>query len=111
MAAQSQTQQEGFVANYVDQGKRRHRIVVRGRLVLDLCLRRRAVLIAELGREEGIDQARAVVFGGEFDIGYLARARAGQAPLGARLTAADIRERELAAVAEAEPDDGERLAA
>ena len=94
---------EQLVASYADRRGRRHRIVRRGRLVLDLAPRARAVLVAVLSEEEGIDQARAVVAGGEFDVGYLARARAGESPLGRRLTAAAL----LAMEAAPEDDDDE----
>jgi hypothetical protein len=44
---------EELIASYVDQMGRRHRIVLWGRLVLDLCPRRPAVLIAELSAGRG----------------------------------------------------------
>ena len=81
---------EQLVASYADPSGRPHRIVLRGRLVLDLCGRRPAVLVAELSLEEGLEQARAAVLGGEFDPGYLARAQAGESPLGRRLSAAEL---------------------
>jgi hypothetical protein len=95
--------QPDLIASYADRAGRRHRIVLRGRLVLDLCSRSRtAVVVAELGPEEGIDQARAAVMGGEFDPGYLARARAGERPLGRRVTADDLAARQTG-----EPDPSE----
>jgi hypothetical protein len=111
MAGNRRRQEEELVATYADPAKRRHRIVLRGRLVLDLCGRRPAVLVAELSPEEGLDQARAAVFGGEFDAGYLARAEAGEHPLGRKLSTADLRKREAAAADHDEPADDERLAA
>jgi hypothetical protein len=65
--------------------------VLWGRLVLDLCPRHPAVVIAELSADEGLDQARAAVFGGEFDPGYLARAEAGERGLGRRLRPDELR--------------------
>lgn len=109
MAGQkSGRQRDELVATYAGPDSRRHRIVVRGRLVLDLCRGRPAVLVAELSDEEGVDQAKAAVFGGEFDVGYLARAEAGEQPLGRKLTAADLKQRRARV---AERDDDERLAA
>jgi hypothetical protein len=94
MAGQQQRRgQEQLVATYADRRRRRHRIVLRGRLVLDLCTRWPAVVVAELSPEEGIEQAEAAVFGGEFDPGYLARAEAGERPLGRRLRAGDLHAR------------------
>jgi hypothetical protein len=106
---------EALVASYADRDGRRHRIVVRGGLVLDLSAGGPAILVAELSHEEGIEQAEAVVFGGEFDAGYLARAEAGEKALGRRLTAEDLRRAHRAepehgdAVGQA--DDERRLAA
>ena len=82
---------EERIASYFDPRGRRHLIVLWGRLVLHLCPRRAAVLIAELSAEEGLDQARAAVFGGEFDRGYLARAEAGERGLGRGLSADELR--------------------
>ena len=79
------------IATYADLKGRHHRIVLWGRLVLDLCPRRPAILVAELSADEGVDQARAAVFGGEFDPGYLARAEAGERGLGRRLSADELR--------------------
>jgi hypothetical protein len=115
MAGEDRHRQEEFVVTYADQEGRRHRIVVRGGFVLDLSAGRPAILVAELSHEEGIEQAEAVVFGGEFDAGYLARAEAGEAALGRRLTAEDLRRAHRAepehgdAVGQA--DDERRLAA
>jgi hypothetical protein len=99
-----------LVARYRDPDGRAHRIVLWGRLVLDLCPRRAPLVVAELSAEEGIDQARAVVFGGEFDAGYLERASAGERPLGRKLRAEDL---QPAKPDHAEPgqDGEERLAA
>jgi len=92
MAGKERRQREDqLVATYGDRRRRRHRIVLRGRLVLDLCAGRPAVVVAELSTEEGIDQAEAAVLGGEFDAGYLARAEAGEGTLGRRLRAEDLR--------------------
>jgi hypothetical protein len=91
MAAQQQRRgQEQLVATYTDRRRRRHRIVLRERLVLDLCERRPALVVAELSPEEGIEQAEAAVFGGEFDPGYLERARAGEEALGRRLALEEL---------------------
>ena len=43
------------------------------------------ILVAELSADEGLVQARAAVFGGECDPGYLARAEAGERGLGRRM--------------------------
>jgi len=105
MAGQQQRRgQEQLVATYADRRKRRHRVVVRGLLVLDLCPRRTAVVVAELSPEEGLDQAEAAVFGGEFDAGYLARAEAGEGLLGRRLRAEDLHARHPADASEHDED-------
>lgn len=105
MAGQQQRRgQEQLVATYTDRRRHRHRIVVRGRLVLDLSPRRPAIVVAELSAEEGIEQAEAAVFGGEFDPGYLARAEAGERPLGRRLRAEDLPVRHPADAAEHDED-------
>jgi len=105
MAGQrSQRERDELVATYTDSGNRCHRIAVRGRLVLDLCAGRPAVVVAELSIEEGIDQAEAVVFGGEFDPGYLARAEAGERPLGRYLRAEDLHAGHPADAAEHDED-------
>jgi hypothetical protein len=105
MAGQQQRRgREQLVATYTDRRRRRHRIVLRDRLVLDLCARRPAVVVAELSPEEGIEQAEAAVFGGEFDPGYLARAEAGERALGRPLRAADLHARHPADPAEHDED-------
>jgi hypothetical protein len=91
MAGQGRRRLEELIASYVDQMGRRHRIVLLGRLVVDLSPRRPAVLIAELSAEEDLDQARAALFGGEFDAGYLARAEAGERGLGRKLTGDEVK--------------------
>lgn len=80
-----------LVARYTDPAGRAHRIVLRRSLVLDVCGCEPPVVVAELSAEEGIDQARAVVFGGDCDPGYLERARAGEGRLGRRLRAEELR--------------------
>ena len=91
MAGQGRRRLGEPIATYADPQGRRHRIVLWGRLVLDLCPRRPAVVIAELSAEEGLGQATAAVFGGEFDPGYLARAEAGERGLGRGLSADELR--------------------
>jgi hypothetical protein len=91
MARQQSRPLEEVIATYLDPKAQRHRIVLWGRLVLDLCPRQRAVLIAELSADEGLDQAGAAVFGGEFDPGYVARAEAGERGLGRKLRAEELR--------------------
>jgi hypothetical protein len=97
------------VARCIDPDGRQHQIVLRDRLVLDLCPRRPPLVVAELSAEEGIDQARAVVFGGEFDPGYLERVRAGERPLGRRLRAEELRPAKPHV--ESDQDGEQRLAA
>ena len=59
MAGQERSRhQDELVASYTDRRKRRHRIVLRDRLVLDLCARRPAVVVAELSPEEGSSRRR-----------------------------------------------------
>ena len=101
------------ITTYVDPQGRRHRIVLWGRLVVDHCPGRAAVVIAELSADEGPDQARAAIFGGEFDHGYLARAEAGERGLGRRLRAEELRAGQGvdAGQDEAGTDYGRRLAA
>jgi hypothetical protein len=107
MTGQPTRRLEEPIASYADRKGGRHRIVLSGRLVLDLCSRRAAVLIAELSAEEGLDQARATVFGGEFDPGYLARAEAGERGLGRRLRGEELTTGQ-AAHADERDDAGER---
>jgi hypothetical protein len=99
-----------LVARYRDPDGRAHRIVLWQRLVLDRSPRRATLVVAELSPEEGIEQARAAVFGGEFDPGYIERAKAGETPLGRRLLTEDL---EPVQPDETEPrqDDEGRLAA
>jgi len=77
------------IARYTDPGGRRHRIVVRGALVLDLCAQELPRVVVELTDDEGLDQVRPLVFGDGFEEGYLARAARELRPVCRTLTSDD----------------------
>ena len=98
------------LARYTDPHGRPHRVVLRGRLLIDLAPRQLPRLVARLSEAEGEREARALLDGSAIDEGYLARARREPRPFIRPLTAEDLRP----ADAEAAPDhaaEGPPLAA
>jgi hypothetical protein len=79
------------LARYIDPHGRPHRVVVRGRLVLDVSVGDFPRLVARLSKHEGEAQARALLEGSAIDDGYLARARREPRPFIRALTADDLR--------------------
>jgi hypothetical protein len=79
------------LARYTDPHGRPHRVVLRGRLVLDLAAGKLPRLAARLSEDEGEAQARALVEGSQIDEGYLARARRERRPFIRTVTADDVR--------------------
>jgi hypothetical protein len=64
-----------LLARYTDPHGRPHRVVLRGRLLIDLAPRQQPRLVAQLSEAEGEPEARALLDGSPIDEGYLARAR------------------------------------
>jgi hypothetical protein len=79
------------LARYTDPHGRPHRVVRRGRLVLDVSVGDIPRLVARLSEEEGEAQARALLEASAIDEGYLARARREPRPFIRALTADDLR--------------------
>jgi hypothetical protein len=81
------------LARYTDPHGRPHRVVLRGRLVLDVAAGDLPRVVALLSGEEGEPQARALLEASAIDEGYLARARREPRPFIRALTADDLRPR------------------
>jgi hypothetical protein len=79
------------LARYTDPHGRPHRVVLRGRLLIDLAPRQRPRLVARLSEAEGEPHARALLDGSAIDEGYLARARREPRPFIRPLCAEDLR--------------------
>ena len=79
------------LARYTDPHGRPHRVVLRGRLLIDLAPRQLPRLVARLSEAEGEPQARALLDGSAIDEGYLARARREPRPFIRPLTADGLR--------------------
>jgi hypothetical protein len=103
------------LARYTDPHGQPHRVVLRGRLVVDLAPGEPPRLVARLSEAEGEAEARALLDGSAIDEGYLARARREERPFFRRLTADDLRPRgaarERSDKAEDQAADGPALAA
>jgi hypothetical protein len=93
------------LARYTDPHGRPHRVVLRGRLVLDVAVGDLPRVVARLSEDEGEAQARALLEGSRIDEGYLARARREPRPFIRALTADDLRQR-AEVVDTAEEEDG-----
>lgn len=78
------------LARYTDPHGRPHRVVLRGRLLIDLAPRRQPRLVARLSEAEGEPEARALLDGSAIDEGYLARARREPRPFIRALRAEDL---------------------
>ena len=79
------------LARYTDPHGRPHRVVLRGRLLIDLAPRQLPRLVARLSEAEGEPEARALLDGSAIDEGYLARARREPRPFIRPLRADDLR--------------------
>jgi hypothetical protein len=90
MAASRQQTGSLTLARYTDVHGRPHRVVLRGRLVLDLARREPARVVALLGEGEGEPQGRAMLDGSAIDEGYLARAGREPRPFVRELAADDL---------------------
>jgi hypothetical protein len=91
MSASKAERKRTVLARYTDPHGRPHRVVLRGRLVLDVVVGDLPRVVARLSEDEGEAQARAVVKGSQIDEGYLARARREPRPFIRALTADDLR--------------------
>ena len=78
------------LARYTDRRGRPHRIVLRGRLLLDLARREPPRVVALLADGEGEPQAQALLDGSAIDEGYLARAAREPRPFVRELRAEDL---------------------
>src|SRR5215218_9080663 len=79
------------LARYTDPHGRPHRVVLRGRLVIDLAAGEEPRLVGRLSEAEGEREARALLDGSAIDEGYLARARREPRPFIRPLRADDLR--------------------
>jgi hypothetical protein len=79
------------LARYTDPHGDPHRVVLRGRLVLDVAAGDLPRVVARLSEDEGEAQARALLDASAIDQGYLARARREPRPFIRALTADDLR--------------------
>jgi hypothetical protein len=105
MAAKKADRRQLVLARYTDQRSRPHRVLLRRRLVLDLCAGEPPRLVARLVDGEGEPQARALLDGSAIDEGYLARARREPRPFIRALQADDLRPPEGAAGSERQDID------
>ena len=94
-----------ILARYTDLQSRSHRIVLRGRLVLDIARREPVRVVARLGEGEGEPQARALLEGSAIDEGYLARAAREPRPFVRQLRAEDLGPDGNSGEADGEVDD------
>jgi hypothetical protein len=79
------------LVRYTDSQGRPHRVVLCGRLVLDVSAGDLPRVVARLADEEGVAQARALLEPSAIDEGYLARARREPRPFIRALTVDDLR--------------------
>jgi hypothetical protein len=95
------------LARYTDPHGRPHRVILRGRLLVDLAAGQAPRLVARLSEGEGEPEALALLDGSAIDEGYLARARREPRPFIRALTADDVRPptADDERGGEAEPDD------
>jgi hypothetical protein len=91
MSGPKRDRKRTVLARYTDPHGRPHRVVLRGRLVLDLAVGDLPRVVARLSGEEGEGQARALLEASAIDEGYLARARREARPFIRALTADDLR--------------------
>lgn len=81
------------LARYIDRRGRRHRIVRRGALVLDLSAADMPRVIVALAEGEGEQQVAPLVFGQGAEEGYLARMAREPGPICRALGPSDVRRR------------------
>ena len=81
------------LARYTDAHGGPHRVVMRGRLVLDVVVGDLPRVVARLSQDEGEPHSQALIEGSAIDEGYLARARREARPFIRALTADDLRPR------------------
>src|SRR5919108_6458257 len=105
MSRSKELKRRSVLARYTDAQGRPHRVVLRGRLVLDVAVGDLPRVVARLSADEGEAQARALIEGSRIDEGYLARARREPRPFIRALTADDLRPR-ADAVERAKEEDG-----
>lgn len=80
------------LTTFSDESGRTHRVVLMAeRLLLGLIDSEPPRVLALLRHDEGIEQARAIVFGSGLDAGYAERARRERAPLCRALERRDLR--------------------
>jgi hypothetical protein len=91
MSRSTQDARRVVLARYTDPHGRPHRVVLRGRLVLDVAAGDIPRVLARLSDEEGEPQARALLEASPIDDGYVARARREPRPFIRALTADDLR--------------------
>jgi hypothetical protein len=91
MSRSTQDTRRVVLARYTDPHGRPHRVVLRGRLVLDVAGGDLPRMVARLSDEEGEAQARALLEPSAIDQGYLARARREPRPFIRALSADDLR--------------------
>jgi hypothetical protein len=87
----SRANREAPLARYTDLQGGEHRVVLRGRLLLDLADGQLPRLVARLGDEEGEREALALLEGSAIDGGYLERMRREPAPICRELRPDDLR--------------------
>jgi hypothetical protein len=93
------------LARYTDPQGRPHRVVLRGRLVLDVAAGYRPRVVARLSEDEGEAQARALIEGSRIDEGYVVRARREPRPFIRALAVDDLRPPQAEAQVEAGADN------
>lgn len=81
------------LAEFTDQSGREHKVVLMAdRLLIDVIDREPPRVLALLRPDEGIEHARAIVFGSDSEDGYVERAKRERLPLCRPLERADLRE-------------------
>jgi hypothetical protein len=105
MSGSTRDRKRTVLARYTDPHGRPHRVVLRGRLVLDVVVGDLPRVVARLSKDEGQAQARALLERSAIDEGYLARARREARPFIRTLTADDLRP-QADAVDAADEEDG-----
>lgn len=105
MGAKRRQTRSPILARYTDPQGRPHRIVLRGRLVLDVARRQPVRVVAVLGEGEGEAQAIALLHGSDIDEGYVARAAREERPFVRELRPEDVKRASGPGEADREPDD------
>ena len=106
MAANAKT-----LTTFRDQSERTHKVVLMAnRLLVDIVGSEPPRVLALLRHDEGVEQAKAIVFGTDADEGYAERAKRERAPLCRPLERGDL-ETDAPPRAPTEPDDDWPVAA